>query len=119
MALTLESEITHCQRCGKLCQSGVGNPEARPLRRAVVGYCADCAITHFIKDTEPLASIIAGGPWGPGKGPSILLNPHIQGDWQRLFVTGCSDADNSEINWQRVVELWDMPFPKYVKKAKG
>lgn len=97
------SEITFCRRCGKTCQSGTGNPNARIFRRANKGLCADCAITQFLKSTESLS-------WAMEKiGAKALYNPDIQRQIAAIMTAGNSDASPGEINWQRVIELWDLP----------
>lgn len=111
--------IVLCPRCSQPCRISdrESNPNARPLRLAKTvknGYCPNCAITHFIQTTETLAAGIARN------GAKALLLPHIQKGFEAMFIAGDSDADISEIDWQSVVENWDLPFPKKGKKeAKG
>lgn len=97
------SERRSCQRCGEpLRVNPERNPEARLLRHADEGVCAGCAMTAFLKATEPLASIIAA------KGPDVLLAPAVHATVGGLLAAGNSDAAPSEINWRRVVEQWEL-----------
>lgn len=53
-----------CKRCGKLCQTSQGNPDARLLRRSIKGYCADCALTVFLKQETPFEYAIQNNDIG-------------------------------------------------------
>ena len=102
--------FTNCQRCGKPCQSGVGNPDSRPFRRSSQGLCLNCAITEFFKTTEPLASMF-GGILGSNN-PEVLLAPHMQKQVGHIMEAGHCDAKLEEVDWQIVVNQWELPFPK-------
>ena len=97
---------TVCKRCGKPCLSDTGNPEARLLKRSMEGYCADCAITQFLQNTEPINALIGT------KGREMLLNPMVQEQIGVILKAGLSDCHIAEIDWQRVVNNWDMPFKR-------
>lgn len=98
--------ITSCKRCGKECQSSIGNPDARLLRRSNQGYCADCALTEFLKRTEPLGMLIEQ------QGTTVLRNPNIRLQIAKLLIVGKSDADINEIDMERVIDNWNLPFSK-------
>lgn len=98
--------ILNCERCGKKCQSGEGNPEARLLKRAKNGYCADCALTCFLKKTEPLGMLIEG------QGPEILRHQSIRAQIATLLIIGNSDADIGEIDIETVIRNWRLPIKK-------
>lgn len=73
--------------------------------------CADCAATALIKTVEALM-------WGIEKnGVRMLLNPTVQQSFAEVMKVGRADATPEEINWQRVVENWELPVPK--QKGKG
>jgi hypothetical protein len=97
---------TECKRCGRPCQGGKGNPEARLLKRSDKGYCADCALTAFLKTTEPLNMLIAS------QGVGALRYPQIRQQIARLLIVGKSDANINEIRIERVIENWDLPVRK-------
>jgi len=94
---------TNCKRCGKECQTGAGNPEARLLKRSDKGYCTDCALTLFLKDAEPLNMLIEE------QGCEVLRAPHIREQIARILITGKSDANIGEIDIERVIENWALP----------
>jgi len=96
-------ENIKCQRCGRNCQSGNGNPEARLLKRSDKGYCADCALTAFLKTTEPLNMLIGS------QGVGTLRNQNIRAQIANLLIVGKSDANIGEIDIERVIENWDLP----------
>lgn len=95
---------TKCKRCGKDCKGGAGNPEARLLKRAEKGYCADCALTEFLKKTEPLNMLLKE------QGPEILRAQHIRAGIASLLIVGKSDASIGDIDIERVICNWDLPI---------
>ena len=107
--------ITNCQRCGKKCQSGIGNPESRPFHRASQGLCVNCAITEFFKTTEPISSILEGLMYKTDQ--RILLSPAIQEQVGHILEAGNCDASLEEIDWSTVMEQWELPFPKSRRRA--
>lgn len=96
--------ITRCKRCGKQYQVGIGNPEARLLKRSAKGYCADCAFTEFIKTTEPLYWIIEH------QGVEVLRDKQIRLEMAKLLIVGKSDASINEIDMDRVITNWNLPI---------
>ena len=107
-----------CPRCSKPCRVSdrPSRSDAKPLRLAKSaheGLCANCAITAFILSVETLAYAVKLN--GPKK---TLLMPEAQAGFAELFKVGNADADISEINWQVVVDNWNMPFPAQSKKRK-
>lgn len=51
--------------------------------------------------------------------PDNLLLPHFQEQFKRLLIVGKSQADFSEIDWNSVVEKWDLPFPETKKAGRA
>ena len=98
-----------CVRCGVPCQPDKpGNPKARPFRRAEKGLCADCAVTHFFMspEMEPARrGILANGI-------EVLRSSNIQQQFASIMETGESELQSEEINWEKVIKQWDMPFPR-------
>jgi len=107
-----------CPRCSRPCQVSdrPSQGDARLLRlakNAHEGLCANCAVTSFILVTETLAYAVE--LHGPAK---VLLMPEAQAGFAELFKVGNADADISEINWQVVVDNWELPFPAQSKSKK-
>ncbi len=102
--------IVQCPRCGKPCVEGVAqNPNARPLRRSTLkagGMCLECATTSFLLCL----------PSGSDFPLEALRMPHVQQQMAAAFRVGQSEASVEEINWERVIEIWDVPFPKNLSK---
>jgi len=93
----------YCERCGKECQPGIGNPEARLLKRAQKGLCADCSLTQFLKSTEPFSELLGR------VGVEALKAPGIKLSIARLLITGKADASIEDVNMDRVVANWNLP----------
>jgi hypothetical protein len=100
------AQQTACLRCGRPGRAGTGNPEARLLRRLSSGYCADCAVTEFLLGVDSLREMMEL------RGPEVLREPHVQVQFTRILVSGTADAVPSDINWERVVANWGLPFSR-------
>lgn len=92
---------TSCERCGKPCQGGDGNPDAKLLKRSHSGYCADCALTLFLKSNF---SYVLGDK------PEMLRLPQVRQQIANLLITGNSDAGIGEIDIEHVIGNWDIPW---------
>lgn len=103
-----------CRRCGQLCRiTDDGTPGARPLRRTTntkIGMCVNCAFTDFLKSVESFQ------PGFERHGPEILRNELVQQRFATLFKLGNSDAPIELINWERVIEAWDLPLASEMSK---
>lgn len=107
-----EKMTKKCVRCGRPCQPGKAeNPKARPFRRAKAGLCPDCAVTHFLlsPDLEALRISLLR------EGIETLKHPAIQAQFAEILRVGGSEMSPEEIDWDRVVDKWNMPFPKGYK----
>jgi len=98
--------FARCQRCRQLCRPRKGNPNSRPFRKAAEGLCVNCAVTEFLKTTEPISGLLSG------IGPEVLLRFDLQRQVGNIMSAGNCDASLSEISWQTVVDQWDLPMPK-------
>lgn len=101
-------QTTRCRRCDAECHfTGDRNPEARVMRRSAVpeGLCANCAMTSFIQNMEPLPTVIERQG-----GPEVLLNPTVQAQVAAVLAAGNADAHPSEIDWPTLVANWDLPW---------
>lgn len=103
------SVSSSCVRCNQPCQPGETiNPEARPFRLAEKGLCENCVVTQFLlsDDVEPLrAGLLRNGI-------QVLKNPAIQEQFAKILKVGGSELPVERINWDIVIETWDLPFPK-------
>lgn len=105
--------ICNCERCGVRCRVGAVEPsKAKMLRRSTKpkGMCNNCAVTEFLANTYPPNMLIEESPHGA----AILLFPQIQEQFAAIMA-GRSDMKPEEINWQIVVDNWDLPLT--VKKS--
>lgn len=113
----LDAEVAEgamtCERCRRDgLQPGEASPEARLLRRARAGYCADCAITAFLRETSPLDEMMAL------RGPEVLLDPMVQRQVAQILASGQADARPEEIDWARVVANWPLPIASEQRKRR-
>lgn len=109
-----EEGYTNCLRCeARIKLNPAPGSEAKMLRRAKVpkGLCINCAVHDFLRNTYPPNIQLAES------GPGILLYPMIQEKFADLMRTGLSDAAPEEIDWQRVVDNWELPFREKVKAS--
>lgn len=107
-----ETNIIRCERCGVRCKvEGTRNPKAKMLRRSKEpkGLCVNCAVHDWLRNTYPVNLILAGS------GPKALAFPHIQKQFTEIMRIGFADANPDEINWNLIIENWDLPFPNKVK----
>lgn len=100
-----------CYRCGDLCKVAEDkNPEARLLRHSekVEGQCVNCGVAEWFYATGSRAIC---------PDPSSLRVPHIQQQFAKIMASGNADAKPPEINWEHVIEHWDLPFKVGKKKT--
>lgn len=114
----MQQDILPCNRCGTPCKLGhTATEDAQLLRRATrpdtSGYCPECGVIDFFKHHSMLGEIIDGRG---EEGHKMLLDERVQRQFAGLMQTGKADLPASHINWQRVVDLWDLPFPQRGKK---
>ena len=98
-----------CARCGRTCSPGRNdNPKARPFRRAQKGLCENCVVTQFLlcDDLEALREGLLRN------GLDVLREPTIQLQFAKILEAGGSELPADAINWDTVIDQWDMPFPK-------
>jgi hypothetical protein len=80
------------------------------LRRAAgPGLCINCAAHDWLRNTYPANLLLAQS------GPKSLAFPHIQEQFAGLMKMANSDARPDEINWQRIIDNWELPFPNKVR----
>jgi len=104
--------IIRCQRCqASFKVAGPRNPKAKMLRRSKepAGLCINCAVHNFLRNTYPVNMLLAAS------GPKGLAYPHIQQRFTDIMRVGGADAEPDEINWEMIIENWDLPFRNKVK----
>lgn len=97
-------QLTQCTRCSDTCRVAEDrNPDARFLRHSLEpkGYCVNCAVTEFLwvmgcRELNPR--------------PEDLRVPAVQEQFAKVVLSGHSDAKPDEINWEKVIAGWDLPF---------
>jgi len=106
-------KIVDCQRCGQSCRlSTAPGKKAKMLRFAEgPGLCCNCAVHDWLRNTYPPNIVLAQS------GPKVLLFRHVQEQFTEIMRTGFADAKPDEIDWDRIVENWDLPFPKKIKPS--
>ncbi|MDD5327443.1 MAG: hypothetical protein PHY02_06470 [Phycisphaerae bacterium] len=106
------NNMAHCERCGTPVKvAGPQNSKAKMLRRSKKpkGLCVNCAVHDWLQNTYPVNMILAGS------GPKALVHPHIQKQFTEIMRVGLADAKPDEINWDLIIENWDLPFKNKVK----
>ncbi len=107
-------ETIICERCGVNCRvAGPRNSEAKMLRRSKEpkGICVNCAVHNWLINTYPCNILLAQS------GPKALIHPHIQEQFAGIMRVGMADAMPDEINWNLIIENWDLPFPHKIKPS--
>lgn len=110
----MTQEIVNCERCKTRCKvDTLRNSKAKMLRRSIEpkGLCANCAVHDWLRNTYPPNILLAQS------GPEVLLHPHIQKQFIGIMRVGFADAKPDEIDWQRIVDNWDLPFPTKIKPS--
>ena len=98
-----------CARCIRPCEPGESkNPKARPFRRAKKGLCVNCVVTQFLlcDDLEPVRFGLLKN------GIEVLKNPAIQKQFTEILKVGKSELPADDIDWDIVINQWNLPFPK-------
>lgn len=102
-------KAVECNRCGaNLRVDPQTGSRATMLKRAETakGYCIQCAVHDWLRHTYPPNIQLAES------GPTILLHPHVQKLFGEIMDIQHSDAQLDEINWNLIVENWELPWPE-------
>jgi len=75
------------------------------------GLCVNCAVHDWLRNTYPLNILLAQS------GPKVLLFEHIQKQFTEIMRIGFADAKPDEIDWQSIVDNWELPFLKKMKPS--
>ncbi len=81
------------------------------LSKGPKGLCINCAVHDWLRNTYPVNMLLAES------GPKILACPHIQKQFTEIMQVGLAEAQPNEINWDLIIENWDLPFPHKVKPS--
>ena len=83
------------------------------LRRSAKpkGLCVNCAAHDQLRHLYPANLILAQS------GPKGLMLPHIQQMFDSILRSAGTDADPGEIDWERVVANWNLPFSTKIKST--
>jgi hypothetical protein len=106
-------QVVPCMRCGVPCKvADKSNEEARLLQASTKpqGYCVNCGVAHFLQVESPMGQLI--------KDPQMLLAPHVQAQFVRVMQAGDADARPEQIDWEKVVDNWSLPF-KASRRGSG
>lgn len=110
----MSENIIHCERCEAPYKiAGPGNPDAKMLRRGKKpkGLCVNCAVHDWLRNCYPANMQLAES------GPKPLLHPDMQELFAGIMRVALADAQPDEINWDLIVENWDLPFPHKIKRS--
>ena len=103
-----------CQRCSAKCRvNPIAGSQATMLKRgqSPKGLCINCAAHDWLRNTYPANLLLARS------GPKSLAFPCIQEQFAGLMTMAHSDARPDEIDWERIVANWDLPFPSKLKPS--
>ena len=99
--------ITACRRCGRAARgTDDGDPKARIYRRAKKGECTECHAVLILKSINEMHGgklLPNGATW-----QECLSLPHIQQQFGSLMKAGNAECNVDEIDWERVIEVWDL-----------
>lgn len=75
------------------------------------GLCINCAAHDILRNLYPANLILARS------GPKGLSLPDIQKQFEAILKSARTDAIPGEINWDIVIQNWDLPFPNKIKRT--
>lgn len=109
--------IVHCARCAKSClirspalpqADTSGLATLQPARHAR-GLCEECAAHWWIFSRDGLR-------WALTDSPELLALPAVQAELSRLL--GWMHPALSRLDWARLLDQWDLPWPEDWPLAK-
>lgn len=97
---------TACKRCELRCQiNPVPGSKATMLKRSkTTGLCINGAVHDHLRHIYPANLLLARS------GPKSLVLPHVQKQFFGLCRLAGTDARFEEIDWQRIIDNWELPF---------
>lgn len=109
-----KEQTCHCSRCGARCKvDPLAGSKAKMLKRgkSPKGLCVNCAVHDFLRNTYPVNLLLAQS------GPQGLALSHIQEQFTGIMKSRCSDAVPDEIDWQAIIDNWELPFANKLKSS--
>ena len=106
--------VCQCERCKARCRVAPDrNPQAKMLRKSAVpkGLCVNCAAHDWLRNTYPANMILAESQHGP----RILMHVSVREQFAEIMQGQNADAKPDEINWNLMIENWELPWPHKVK----
>lgn len=106
-------DIILCPRCSTPCKKSTPiNKDARLLLHTSRsdGLCPNCAVTEFLLGVEPVRAGIE--KHGVEK---ALSNTAVREQFVAVMRAGGADMQPNEINWEKVIRNWSLPFPSHRK----
>lgn len=110
LSMPNEGTVARCSRCGDPCKvASDANPDAKMLRYAKEpkGLCVNCAVAEWF---------LVSGMREMHPGASSLRHKSVQDQFARVMFAHAADAKPPEINWEKVIANWDLPFRVGAKK---
>jgi hypothetical protein len=108
---------TKCQRCGDECEASDSTKlSARPFKRARQGFCAPCVVCNFFQ-ADGDQGIVFSLPLNFD--PQGLRLAHIQRQFARILEIGCSELRAEQIDWDKVIEKWQIAAKKGSHEQKA
>lgn len=80
-------------------------------RSAKAALCINCAVHDILRHLYPANLLLARS------GPRGLAFPQIQRQFFEIVQFAGTDARFEEINWQQIIDNWDLPFPSTLKTS--
>ena len=72
------------------------------------GMCLECTTTAVFVSLFPIEIFP----------PEALLLPHIRRQYEAILAAGNADLETRNVDWQRVVDNWSLPFALRHKPSK-
>ncbi len=97
-------KLTKCKRCGcEAIAEITSQPNARPFRKALRGYCIPCVVVRFFQGDEENG---IGFALPLNFDPQGLKLPHLQAQFARVLTVGHSELGIEQIDWDQVIAKW-------------
>jgi hypothetical protein len=112
--------IKNCSRCGRKCRCAEKESTAKYMRRGTVAsgeFCANCLMTHFLKNFDLGPRQAMGADEFDKTFPDALRLPHIQEQMNKIASFG--DGPAGEVDWEVVVAQWHLEFPRSGGRGAG
>lgn len=99
-----------CRRCGEMMEGATQEWKRLLDVTGDDGFCPSCMATWLIRISPNLIGGI--GSVIPRRGPRIVLDCEFQPALEALLSAADSSLDPKEVDWQKVYDRWNLPFPR-------